>query len=251
MHKVLQGTDAIKKTIGDNPKAKEIFKDISSGFLNAINMNTVYHEQIMYALNSSGDKLSHLFSHAEKELNSRILNAKHQDTKEKRLKEKSLVLAFYKKHKADLQNLFKLDKELRVQPIHEEVNTLEIPPQSLNVSRSIMPQIKGDQLNDYLSYLKDNDVDYDMVKVAPKHLRATQSEFDMDKVQSMIDTNKEYKPPLVSKDFYILDGHHRWLADYNKDKENPVPVRMVNMPILDLMSLTHRFSGVSYKPIKS
>lgn len=250
MHRVLQGAEAVKKHASDNDHAKSILKEISMGFLNAIHINSVYKEQITLALDASGDRVAYLFRHAEKELNTRILDAKHKDTRAKRLKEKALVLSFYKKHRDDLANLFKLDKELNKKSIHEEVKEgLAIPPESLNISRSIMPQIKGDQLNDYLSYLKDNDVDHRMVKVAPKHLRATQSEFNLDKVQSMIDTDGEYKPPLISKDFYILDGHHRWLADYNKNKEDPVPVRMIDSPILDLMSLTHRFSGVMYKPV--
>lgn len=254
MHKVLQGAEAVKKQVQDNDRAKEHLKHISSGFLNAIHMMETYRNQIAPVLSRTGsasEKVQHLMKNVEQEMNKRILDAKHSDTKAKRLKEKNLVLAFYKKNRENLLHLFQLDDVLNKSHIKEETvpNSLEIPDSSLSVSRSLMPQIPGDKHKEYIEYLKKNFVDVSDHKVAPKHLKATQSEFNLDKVQSIMDTDKEYKPALISKDFYILDGHHRWLADYNKDKETPVPVRMVHLPILDLMSLTHRFSGVQYKQV--
>jgi hypothetical protein len=53
---------------------------------------------------------------------------------------------------------------------------------------------------------------------------------------------------MVSREGYILDGHHRWAAEVGLDYEDSVPdwpvdVEPVDLPILELLREAHRFTG--------
>jgi hypothetical protein len=65
----------------------------------------------------------------------------------------------------------------------------------------------------------------------------------------MINNKASIKPIIVSNDGYILDGHHRWLADYNKDKNAETSAIVVNLPILELMRVSKYYNGVETRPL--
>jgi hypothetical protein len=136
----------------------------------------------------------------------------------------------------------KEDKRLRSEPI-------EIPPENLSISRSHMPQISPDQRDNFLKSLEDEGISHQFVRIAPIHLKATQGEFNLDKVRSIIEKKPPLNPVIVSKDHFILDGHHRWLADYNIDKNEPTPMLKIDLPILDLLAQARRFRGVDFKSV--
>lgn len=125
---------------------------------------------------------------------------------------------------------------------------IEIPEIGMTFSRALMPQIKGDQMTKFLKHLQDNDVDYRTKKLPVKDLKATQSEFDLSKVDQMIGQRNDIKI-VVSNDNYIMDGHHRWLADYNTDKNCKINAIVVDLPILELMRLAKEFGGTEYRPL--
>lgn len=122
-----------------------------------------------------------------------------------------------------------------------------VPRENLSISRSHMPQIDSQKRNDFLSSLEKEGISHQYVRMAPIHLKATQGEFDLDKVRSIIKNRPNVQPSIISKDNFVLDGHHRWLADYNIDKYEPSPVLKINMPILDLLAYARRFKGVEFK----
>lgn len=126
---------------------------------------------------------------------------------------------------------------------------IEIPKIGMTFSRALMPQIDSDKLDDYLSYLKEKNIEYTKQKLPTKELKATQMEFDTDKVCEMMQSPSGNKPIIVSSDGYILDGHHRWLADYNKNKDSSSKVVVVNLPILELMRISKYFNNVEHRPL--
>lgn len=128
-------------------------------------------------------------------------------------------------------------------------NPIEVPPETLSISRAHMPQIAPDKRDDFLKSLEAEGVSHQYVRMAPIHLKATQGEFNLGKVRSIIEKNPSVPPVIVSSDHFILDGHHRWLADYNKDKMEPTPILKINLPILDLLSQARRFDGVQFKSV--
>ena len=119
---------------------------------------------------------------------------------------------------------------------------IEIPKAgNLGFKRKEMPQIEGKNIPKFLDYLRSEGVKYTEKLVDSKSLRPTQSQFNQDKIQSMIDTidQKKQHPIMVSKDGYVIDGHHRWLAHYNTDKQ--MPVIMIDLKIDDALEKMHDF----------
>jgi hypothetical protein len=125
---------------------------------------------------------------------------------------------------------------------------IEIPKIGMTFSRALMPQIKGNKMQSFLKHLESQNIKHDVQKLPVKELRATQSEFDLTKVDQMIGQRNDIKI-VVSNDGYIMDGHHRWLADYNTDKESKISAIVVDLPILELMRVAKEFSGVEYRPL--
>jgi hypothetical protein len=92
-------------------------------------------------------------------------------------------------------------------------------------------------------------ISHQYTRIAPIHVKATQGEFNLDKVRAIINKKPVSNPVIVSRDNFILDGHHRWLADYNIDKHEPSPMLKINLPILDLIAQARRFKGVDFKSV--
>lgn len=121
---------------------------------------------------------------------------------------------------------------------------IQIPKIGMTFSRALMPQIG----KDIKSNLTKNDVPFKEVRMHPNDLKSTQSEFDLDKVRlMMLEPFKSKTDIIISNDNYILDGHHRWLVAFNKDKK--ITVLQVDLPILELMRLTKSFETTEYRPI--
>ena len=116
----------------------------------------------------------------------------------------------------------------------------------MTFSRVLMPQLGPE--DEFKKNLDKADVKYKEVSVNPKDLKASQSEFDLDKVSLMMIEPRQYKSGvIISNDNYILDGHHRWIVAFNKNQK--LNVVKVDLPILELMRLAKTFENTTYKPI--
>jgi hypothetical protein len=119
---------------------------------------------------------------------------------------------------------------------------IEIPnKRDLGFKRKEMPQVEGKNIPKFLDFLKSNGVKYTEKLVDSKSLRPTQSQFNQEKIQGMIDTidAKKQHPIMVSKDGYVIDGHHRWLAYYNMGRK--MPVYQIDLNINDALDQMHDF----------
>lgn len=125
---------------------------------------------------------------------------------------------------------------------------IEIPKIGMTFSRVLMPQIKSSDISGFLNHLKKKLIDYTTKKVNVKDLKSTQSEFDLNKVEQMMHQKNAGKI-IVSNDGYVMDGHHRWLAEYNTNKDALIDAIVVDLPILELMRVAKEYAGVEYKPI--
>lgn len=125
---------------------------------------------------------------------------------------------------------------------------IKIPKIGLTFSRKLMPQLGATE--DFLKNLDKENIKYDRVSVEPGDLRASQTEFNLDAVQSIMTEPKKTKSSIViSNDNYIVDGHHRWIADYNKGVKTQA-IR-VDLPILELMRVAKSFENTTYKDVQS
>lgn len=129
--------------------------------------------------------------------------------------------------------------------IPDEGNTMGVP-------RAKMPQIKKQDYQEFLQYLKDNGVDFVQKKMPASSLKATQGEFSKTGVEKQLDKNldaggENTKPLIASSDNYIIDGHHRWLAALNT--RGSLNVIQANIPGRKLLDLTVKFPNVYFKDI--
>jgi hypothetical protein len=128
--------------------------------------------------------------------------------------------------------------------------TIKIPrhKDSLTFKRSELPQIRSDHMQDFIHHLGTQGVGVKRHRVEPSKLRATQSEFNVEKVKGMMGKKDlSDKPSLTSRDGYILDGHHRWLVDHNKKTSHHTV--QVDLPIHDLIAKAHAYDKSFTKSI--
>lgn len=130
--------------------------------------------------------------------------------------------------------------------IKEEI---EIPPSPINISRNDMPQLNPKAHTELLRRLNIDCIPWRRTTRVVSQLTPSQGEFNVDKVESMMGNLDNQKPIIISSEGYIIDGHHRWLAEYNTDKNSDIDVIVISMPFNDLISYIRRISLVDYKSV--
>lgn len=127
---------------------------------------------------------------------------------------------------------------------------------NLGIERKDMPQFDTDShpnvIKDYLESFKKDGVKVTETRKRVGDLKATQKEIQAQKAYGMADAyykNKKgeiaWSPNkgavVVSKDGYVLDGHHRWAATVIADPSETMPVYVVDAPIKDLLARSEQF----------
>lgn len=144
---------------------------------------------------------------------------------------------------------------------------------NLGIPRSEMPQFKGkaqpgsraadmpvdksgevDTEPVFKEMLKQKNIKVTQTEVPADKLKATQSELVGAKVVGMmgaLEENPEHEkitaPIYVSRDGYVIDGHHRWaaVAAYNAkhpDKQIPMKVQVLDQDIKDAIPMANKFA---------
>jgi len=126
--------------------------------------------------------------------------------------------------------------------------------ESKGIPRVKMPQLNAEQTKKFIEYLKDKGYNVERGKEKAANLRATQNQLDGAKVaenMDKIDSGVGKDPRLViSKDDYILDGHHRWAAKLGVDSrdgdltnDTKMKISRVNISITKLLDEAEKFTG--------
>jgi hypothetical protein len=123
------------------------------------------------------------------------------------------------------------------------------------IPRVQMPQLHGeDQTKKFVKHLEKKGYEVEKDKVHASHLRPTQNELNGAMVgriaHDLEKSGGEIKRLIVSKDDYILDGHHHWAAKIGVDAANnrltddmKVKVSRVNISITKLLKEAEEFTG--------
>lgn len=129
------------------------------------------------------------------------------------------------------------------------MTTIDIPhhKNALKFKRSELPQIASHNLPDFIKHLNRQGIGVKKHHVDPSNLKATQSEFNVEKVKGMMGKDLDDKPSLTSRDGYILDGHHRWLVDHNKKQSHHTV--QIDLPIHSLIKHAHSYEKSFTKTI--
>jgi hypothetical protein len=141
-----------------------------------------------------------------------------------------------------------------MQRISEKIINLKT---SLDIPRDKMPQI--DSVQKFKEYLKENDIDFERIKIPAKDLTPTQSQLETDKADNIwaeyLKKKNETSNPLsgeivVSKDKYILDGHHRWFAVKRNNENMRLNCLMLGDNAKEALKCMREYEGVSYRDVK-
>ena len=140
-------SDETNRLTAEISQAEALFKQISARTMNEIASNETYHVQIKTWNNTKvreGQEITNTSAHVqglilwiEQKLNKNISEAKREDTRLKRQKEKTLIMNFYKSNKNELKKIFDL--------------------QNLLVSAKLMIVRKLEQVQDIGTFLKTDD----------------------------------------------------------------------------------------------
>ena len=123
----------------------------------------------------------------------------------------------------------------------------------VGISRDSMPQIKSTDMSDFVQWLKtDKQINSKTVAMMVDDLKPSQKKINVNKVKGMlakksIDELANSKPVLVTKDNFLVDGHHRWFALYVEDAKNTIKSIVVDMEFEDFISVASEYPKVSYK----
>ena len=152
-------------------------------------------------------------------------------------------------HGIDINNLSATYKEMYGNRALKEYKISKpTPNETLGYKRSEMPQVDPAHYEEFLSYLKENNVALQPVTVSINQLKATQNEFNDKKILKKMQEGNVGKVVIVSNDNYVIDGHHKWLAELNAGK-NSLNVYKSNTNATEFMEIMKQFPKVSYKDI--
>ena len=124
-----------------------------------------------------------------------------------------------------------------------------VPQTSLNMPREQMPQITQANTMEFIDWLEGQGITVQFVAMPVALLRCVQGADAVDpkKVTALQNSQTiSTKPFIVSKDNYVFDGHHRWLALLNRDPHFSVDTYRVNLPIRDLLDMAGKYSKTMY-----
>lgn len=90
-----------------------------------------------------------------------------------------------------------------------------------------------------------SDVSATTAHIPVKFLKPIQKHLNVGKVKTMLQDIDDIKKSvfIVSKDNEIFDGHHRWAALMSWNKDYPIRVVRVGLPIEDLIRHAKEFKG--------
>lgn len=128
---------------------------------------------------------------------------------------------------------------------------LVIPKSDLNIERAIMPQISAKDVPEFLKWLRSKyGVRSSNKQVPIRRVKPSQGEFNPEKIAGMMTKDLSAdKPAVMSKDNYILDGHHRFAAELNKNPSGKFNVYWVDMLFGDLINAARLFDKSFTKKI--
>ena len=109
------------------------------------------------------------------------------------------------------------------------------------IPRRLMPQIYNTKKFSK-SIFKRFRIRSKTLKMPTGHLKPSQNEINRQIVKKVVKSmkarpNKAQKPIVVSKDNYVVDGHHRWAAQKVLNPKKKIPVVKMNLPINDALGV--------------
>lgn len=128
----------------------------------------------------------------------------------------------------------------------EEKDVLIKFKDSKGYDRESMPQIPRKYIPDFIGYLCMRGYDVKPISVSISEIRPTQDLYDLGKVQNKIETFRpedSIKTFIISKDNYLLDGHHTYQALTHVMPNQKVRVIRCNLDIDELIEVADGYGN--------
>lgn len=111
---------------------------------------------------------------------------------------------------------------------------------NLNISRNIMPQFSDISIEIFKKKFKHKNI-----IINSSALKPVQKEIYIDKINDMKNKYSPDKicnemPVIISKDNYIIDGHHRWY--YCNTNNKTINVYKFDYSVLKLLRMSHIYT---------
>lgn len=109
---------------------------------------------------------------------------------------------------------------------------------TIGISREELPQINFDFLEDILGKFESEGIKVRSGTVPVTDLKPCQDKLNNDKIESIVKDGawEDDRKLFISKDGFIVDGHHYWAANMVKDPSRRLGVYLVDMNIIDLIN---------------
>jgi hypothetical protein len=138
---------------------------------------------------------------------------------------------------------------MRIKSLNEQILNIQ---SNHDYNRVDLPQIPQARIHDFLTSLDRSHIAWSIISVKVGLLKPTQTELNTDKIKEqskrgIAELSKQFW--VISNDYHILDGHHRWAGLIKLDPETMVQCYIINVPIPKLISLGHNFLGSFTKGI--
>ena len=145
----------------------------------------------------------------------------------------------YKKWKLDLKSYRGKTKTNKSK--NNMCKTTTLCKGAKDIPRRLMPQIYNPKKFSKKIHNKFK-VASKTMKMSTKHLKPSQNEINTQIVEKVVKhlkkhADKPQKPIVVSKDGYVVDGHHRWAAQKVINPHKKIKVLKMNAPINDALGI--------------
>lgn len=124
------------------------------------------------------------------------------------------------------------------------VHESRIKIKGLGIPRRHMPQIKSNVIPEFIRFLSDHGVSVSRSDISALDIRPVQDEIDVEKAEAVDQMTKE-KPIIISRDRYVLDGHHRWYNGVINDET--LLALKASVDITELLRLARAFPKANFK----
>lgn len=110
------------------------------------------------------------------------------------------------------------------------------------IPRHLLPQIPSDKIEEFQEFLFDNGITSTFKRLPVEQLRPIQKHINRDKVEALKNNPIKLKNPLiVSGGGYVLDGHHRWVAEKELAERETIFCLYCRCTIKQLVEFGHLF----------
>lgn len=117
----------------------------------------------------------------------------------------------------------------------------KIKSEGLGIKRSDMPQIPKEKYEEFVDYVENKGIIIEkLIRMPTKQLQPVQTTFKDKDIDELIEITDMSRAILISKDHFIVDGHHRWLVGLYT-KQSTSLVSMINLNIAECLQLAKDF----------